>query len=466
MGMRKKVLIGAGIAVGILVCVYGGITIYFSSHFYRGTTINGVDFSMKNEQDAQKYFEKQIHGYTLTVKPKEGDSEQISGSEISIKYKPSKEIKAALKKQNAFLWPSMFGGDQKILVDLGFDYEQENLEAKIQGLQSFQNEGKIDPVNAKPEYDGNQYTIKAEALGTKVDQEIMKEAIKGAVQRLEGQIELEKEHCYLKPKYTKESKEVMTANDTLNQYCKASITYDMAPQKEVVDKQLISTWLTCDENMAVTFHEDKAREYMRSFGAKYDTFGKTRSLTTPGGKAAEVSGGTFGWSIDEAAETTALIASIKAGEHVVRQPAYVQRGISHEGNDWGSTYIEVDISSQYMWYVVDGTVVLETAVATGDPLEGLDTPTGVYTILLMQAPSVLVGNIMPDTGEPEYRTPVRNWMQITWGGVGFHDADWQPTFGGSWYMGNGSHGCINMPVDMARTLYSMVGVGTPAVIHY
>ena len=50
----------------------------------------------------------------------------------------------------------------------------------------------------------------------------------------------------------------------------------------------------------------------------------------------EVSGGTYGWSIDEEAETQNLIASIKNGEVVTREPAYEKTAASHAAQDWGN----------------------------------------------------------------------------------------------------------------------------------
>ena len=75
-------------------------------------------------------------------------------------------------------------------------------------------------------------------------------------------LNMEEEACYALPKYTSESKEVQAACDTMNQYCKASITYTMGSTNEVVDKALISTWLTYDENMNVTFNTDAVTQYM------------------------------------------------------------------------------------------------------------------------------------------------------------------------------------------------------------
>ncbi|MGL6247781.1 MAG: L,D-transpeptidase [Culicoidibacterales bacterium] len=46
-----------------------------------------------------------------------------------------------------------------------------------------------------------------------------------------------------------------------------------------------------------------------------------------------------------------------------------------------------------------------------------------------------------------------------------HDASWHSTFGGSVYLGNGSHGCINLPPAVAEQLFNAVSVGTPVVIY-
>ena len=72
----------------------------------------------------------------------------------------------------------------------------------------------------------------------------------------------------------------------------------------------------------------------------------------------------------------------------------------------------------------------------------------------------------PETGKPIYETPVSYWMPFTWQGHGFHDATWQPAFGGSLYQSLGSHGCVNMPLDQAANLFNMLSSGTPVVIHY
>lgn len=86
----------------------------------------------------------------------------------------------------------------------------------------------------------------------------------------------------------------------MNAYLNASVTYEMGLDTPVVvDKTIISQWVTADENYVVTFHPELIQEWVTQFAQQYDTAGKTRQFTTPDGRATEVSGGTYGWEINE-----------------------------------------------------------------------------------------------------------------------------------------------------------------------
>ena len=183
-----------------------------------------------------------------------------------------------------------------------------------------------------------------------------------------------------------------------------------------------------------------------------------------------MTGGTYGWSIDEDTEFQTIMNALNNQEVIAKEPQYYNSGtaVSHSMPDWGSTYAEVDLSAQHMWYVVNGAVALESDVVTGLPIPSRVTPEGVYSILEKKLDKVLVGEKDPATGKPEYETPVSYWMRITWQGVGFHDATWQRNFGGALNQisGIGSHGCVNMPLDKAKALYDMIEVGVPVIIYY
>ena len=181
-----------------------------------------------------------------------------------------------------------------------------------------------------------------------------------------------------------------------------------------------------------------------------------------------VSGGTYGWKINAESEQQELRKNIQERQVIEREPIYKEgyTAATHAAIDWGTTYVEVDLTNQYMWYIKDGAVVFECDIVSGKPVPERETPSGVYKVLEKLKGKTLVGEIVPETGEPEYRTYVDYWVRVTWTGIGFHDADWQPKFGGDWYVTHGSHGCLNMRPANAATFYDMIEVHTPVVMHY
>lgn len=461
---KKLLWITLGSIAGVIAIVYLGISIFFMSHYYINTEINGHDFSMKTAADVEKYMKDQVKNYSLTVLEMEQAVDIIEGDTIDLEYKASDEAEAAIKDQNAFLWPTGIFSKKSCQIELEVSYDESKLQQEIQNLQTVTRE-QIEPKSAYPKFDGNQFVIEPEEIGTAVDRDVLNEKINQYITEFKSELDMEKEGCYKRPVYTSNSKEVKAACDEMNKYLQASITYTMT-ENVVVDKSVINSWVTVDDNMKVSFNENAVRDWLTAFGDKYDTVGATRTITTPTGKTVEVSGGTYGWSIDEDTEFTALTNSIKNGEVVTKEPAYYQTAASHSAQDWGDTYAEVDISAQHMWYISGGSVVLETDVVTGEPIPEKETTLGVYDILEKSLNKTLVGEDNPVTGKPIYETPVSYWMRVTWSGIGFHDAIWQPAFGGTLYRdGLGSHGCINMPLDMAAALYNVISVGTPVIVH-
>lgn len=465
---KVKALWITGGALAVICLIYVAISVYFMSHFFVNTKINGKNFSGKTASDVEKYLQTNIKDYKLTILENEERQDVISGSEIGLEYRAGTEAEKLLKDQNGFAWPKAFFTENSRKVSVNVSYNEESLNQRISQLSCLQTE-QTPAENAKPEFDGNQYVIKPEVYGNAVDKERLTEQVKVHITEFQPQLDMVATKCYAKPKYTEDSKEVQEACDAMNKYVNASITYPMN-EPVVVDKALISQWLQVDGEMKVSLNTEAMKQWFTAFGDKYDTQGTTRTFTTPAGKSATVTGGTYGWSIDEDTELVNLQNSILNGEVVTREPAYYAGGTAaaHSGQDWGNTYAEVDMSAQHMWYVQNGQVVLETDVVTGEPIPSKITPEGVYSLMWKQPNSVLVGDINPDTGEPAYRTKVKYWMQVTSSGVGFHDAIWQTAFGGTLYQipGTGSHGCINMPLDQAGALFNMIEPGTPVIFHW
>ncbi|MGB3328776.1 MAG: L,D-transpeptidase [Thermomicrobiales bacterium] len=122
----------------------------------------------------------------------------------------------------------------------------------------------------------------------------------------------------------------------------------------------------------------------------------------------------------------------------------------------GGLWVDVNLSSQYMVVYQGNTPVMESYVSTGR--EGFDTPTGTFSVLSMLPSQTMEGVL----GGEYYNVPdVPDVMYFTEGGHALHGTYWHNNFGSVM-----SHGCVNLPMDVADWLYANAYIGMPVVIHY
>lgn len=462
---RHKVLgIIGGSVLGVILAVYFGFAIFFSSHFYFHTTINGVDYSLQSVSKVEDAMTQEVGVYKLSLKEADGDVDVIDGQQIDLSYKKGEELNTVLKNQNVFLWPRSLWENFDIQAPVGVEYDETKLENLLNGLDCMKEENQVAPVSAVPEYDGQKFVVKAEELGSLINVDAFKKKVAEYIGGFRNTLDMVEEDCYVKASYFSDSPEVIAACETMNAYLGASVTYTFGDATEVVDGSVISQWLTTDENMNVTYNEEGVSQYIASLAEKYDTYRKQRTFTSGSGNTVNVQGGNYGWLIDQAAEIEALKANISNKEVVTKEPVYKQTAASHGAADWGNTYVEVDLTNQYMYLFVNGSVVTSSPIVTGKPSEGSATPQGVYSIRYCKQNAVLRGPKKPD-GTYEWESPVDFWMPFN-GAIGLHDATWQSAFGGNRYLTHGSHGCVNLPYNIAKTVFNNVSAGTPVVCHY
>ena len=462
---RRKVLgIIGGSVLGVILAVYLGFAIFFSSHFYFHTTINGVDYSLQTVAKVEDTMTKEVGDYKLTLKESDGDVDVIDGKEIDLSYKKGEELNTLLKNQNVFLWPRSLWESFDIQAPVGVNYDETKLDNLLNALDCMQEENQVAPASAVPEFNGQKFVVKAEEIGSLLDVDAFKAKVAEYIAGFQNTLDMVAEDCYVKAAYFSDSPEVLAACKTMNEYLGASVTYTFGENTEVVDASVISQWLTTDENMNVTYNEEGVSQYVAGLAEKYDTYRKQRTFTSGSGNTVNVEGGDYGWRIDQAAEIEALEANISNKEVVTKEPVYKQTAASHGAADWGDTYVEVDLTNQYMYLFVNGSVVTSSPIVTGKPSEGSATPQGVYSIRYCKRNAVLRGPKKAD-GNYEWESPVAFWMPFN-GGIGLHDATWQSAFGGNRYLTHGSHGCVNLPYNIAETVFNNVSAGTPVVCHY
>ena len=116
--------------------------------------------------------------------------------------------------------------------------------------------------------------------------------------------------------------------------------------------------MTGTNGTEIQVDRDKAVAYVKSLADKYDTYGNHKYKTTSGRDVVVY--GKYGWKINQTAETDALVEAVKACQTTEREPIYESRGATHDGYDFGQTYIEVDLATQHLYFYKDGKVIIDS----------------------------------------------------------------------------------------------------------
>ena len=96
----------------------------------------------------------------------------------------------------------------------------------------------------------------------------------------------------------------------MNELTDVVVTYDFSDRKETVDRSVIKNWLTKDENDDLVLDKAVIADYISELAKKYDTVGTERTFSTYDNQEITVSGGNYGWVIDQEKETDALYQDI------------------------------------------------------------------------------------------------------------------------------------------------------------
>lgn len=452
----SKIIPSVIISLCALIAIYLGLSLYFINHFHFGSKISGISVSGETVEEAEEKLSSEVNEYTLELEERGDKTEQIKANDIGLKY-DSNKIKELKDNQNPFAWISTLFKKNDSEISEVIDFDEELLSQSLSNLYCFDGSNIVEPQNASFAYKDGNYEIVDEVNGNKVNKDALQETVRNAILNGQTKINLDASNCYENPKYTSKSKEVTDTKDTLNKYVALKITYDSGDKTEILDGSTIHNWLGVNENMEITIDENLVKKYVYKISSIYNTFGNTRDFVTSSKTTVKVSGGNYGWIVNNAKEVKELIEIIKNGQDVTKEPAYSQTAIARDSNDIGNTYVEVDMTKQHLWFYKNGSLIVEGDVVTGNALTNTLTPAGTYVLNYKERNATLVGE--------DYSSPVDYWMPFN-GNIGIHDASWRTEFGKEIYKTNGSHGCVNSPYNLAKTIFENIEAGTPIVCYY
>ena len=468
-GMNKdlavKIAAVCGGAVVLVGAVGGGLywheSLKYQTCFLPGTIVDGMDVTGKTASEVEDAIAEQLKGYTLTINGREELSESITGESVGLYAEFDDTLEKAVAAQKPMDWGKYRFGKavNEVNTDALLHYSSEMLDEAVAGLSCMDRENMREPQDARiSDYDSatGSYTIIQEDEGTELLEDKVKEAVASAIMSLSESVNLEEQGCYLSPAVTSGDEALKTACESMNRYVGAKITYRFGDRSETLSGNEIHNWLTVN-GTSVGVSEAKAAEYVKNLASAYNTAYKPKTLKTSYGKNVTITTGSYGWKIDQTKETAALVGLIKNGEQTSREPEYSQKAASRSGNDYGNTYVEINLTAQHLYFYVDGKLLVQSDFVSGNAAKGWSTPAGAYALTYKQRNATLKGQ--------GYSTPVSYWMPFN-GGIGLHDANWRKTFGGTIYKNKGSHGCINLPPAVAKTIYENISAGDPVLCYH
>ena len=467
---HKKPVLICGIVVLVLLVVYLAGMLYYNDKFLNGTMVNGSDVGGMTLQKANDQLSKKVNGQSLKLIFNDGQNEVLQSAQLGVSYNKDNSLNQLMKNQNKWAWfIGFFKNEKNTLTDL-IQISDENLTNGIASMEHAKEENQIAPTDAYIQYKDGSFSIIEETLGSKFNIEELVKNIKVALSEGKQQLDVTKANGYVKPQVYKDDQDLNNQLKAANEYCLSAITYTTPKGKEIaLDGSTLITWLSKQDDGSYTKDEsvfkEKLTAFVKELASQYNSIGATRTFTGKDGQSHTVSGGTYGFRVSTDSEVSALLKMINENKSENnRIPEHTGQLPSGENGGLGTTYLEINITKQHLWFVKDGSVVLESDFVSGkesDPTRL--TPSGTYYIYNKERNRVLRGTKQPN-GKYEYESPVSYWMPFN-KGIGLHDASWRSTFGRDIYINSGSHGCINLPTGFAGSLYSQIYVNLPVVVY-
>ena len=474
-----------GTAAVLLVIAYISGFVYFSGHFYQDAAINGIPVSGMNKADAKSTLDNFYTNYMLTMETIDGKQVMIDGREISMQVSLHDEFSSCFQKQKPYVWFMNMWKHHDYEIGADASWDEAALTDLYDSMDILEKKTMTAPKDAYVGIEDGKFAIVKEVMGTTIKVSAFKNAVEESLSKVQSNLDLVEAGCYELPEVYDTDEALNKELDAKNEFAENEIQLQMddltlEPGMELYDEVL--------EKSGDSYQVSKklVEKYVKNLAEEYDTLGKERTFTTSfSDKKVEVLGTAFGYELNQEETADALYNALTSGRAEKVEAVFDNKGYTLQGeNDIGDTYIEVNLSEQYVIAYKNGKKLAEGDCVSGNESAGHGTCIGLYAIQGKQSPTVLRGEKKPvtktvtkkkkgkkvkvteTTMEYEYESPVTFWMPFN-GGIGLHDAAaWRSQYGGSIYYYSGSHGCVNLPYDLAETLYNNFEVGDPVIVYF
>ena len=446
-------------AAGILY----GTGVLAAPVFPIGTKVSGVSVSEQSAKEAGETLQQAAEDYKLTVRFAQ-NTRTFSAEELGLTVDEDalkRLVKVMQQGQNA----ASAAEDAQTVFTCETDLKEE-----MQNLPERTAHADKATQDAVLTYDKKEgkYVIQEEQVGGTIDTQALAEAVQTAAEQLQPELDAVGAGLYGGETVRRSDDEKLNqALEQANQMLKTDVTYTFEVERknvygeEQLNKSAIQKWLTVSEDgKRVQIDEDKVEDYVNEVARIYSVKEPTTAqFVTASGDQVEVEAPITDESVDTQPLKKDILNAIQEGATGQRKASYRKTRTGEQGTtDLGGTYVEVDLDKQHLYLYVNGKKKAEGDICSGSVADGCATPAGLYTIKTKDYDRYLVG--------VGYRDWVHYFMPFN-GGIGLHDSTWREAdeYGGDVYLESGSHGCINMPLELVKTVDEYIDVGDYVILY-
>lgn len=450
-------VIGLAVTGTAILGLYIGMTAYYHGHFFPKTSVGDIACGNETSDYVEAKNISVADDYLLTVYDRKDTKFHVAGMDIDYAYVATGEEAALLSRQNPFAWPIEIFRSHTLELNRSFVYDTQKLAEVVESLSLFDEDYIEAPADAYLDITDESYEVVPEVMGnTPIAEQILFE-ITNAIDSQESSVTLS-DDCYVAPEICATDSIIADTAAQIDHYMSSTIHYEIDGADENLTGSMILHMLDIStEEGTVTVNSDRVAQFVQKLATTYNTYGDVRDFVTSNGDTIKIGGGDYGWVINKKEEAEQILSDLSGGAPVSREPVYEQRAIQSGLDDIGNTYVEIDYTNQHLWYYKAGSLVIDTDIVSGNINRGNGSPDGIFKIVYCQRNATLVGE--------DYESKVKYFMPFAYN-VGIHDASWRNAFGGEIYKKSGSHGCINVPEEAAKTLIDAMDLGTPVIAYY
>ena len=445
------------------------MSIYYLNHFSYNTWINGYYCTGLTSEEALSLVSSDDVVPSVMVIREDGTEYVLDMSHVEYSYDYGNTVSDLLKEQNAFGWLGAVGNAKTYSVNPIFSIAENDLKSTFFDLDFVSDE-----IERKPDYilyysvvdEKYSYTNN---LVHRLDYDKAFSDLYSGVMQGNNTLLLDESVYYFDYEPDSVQRKNMQRYDKLDKFQHCDIVYDMGAEKIEFTPKITINFLKLangfpveDEHGNYILDDEKVVEWVTELCEEYDTFEKVRYFEATRGDTVEVNGGTYGTLLNPEPEieflTNILLdESVHDGTPDYHEPEYLMTAYTKGKNDIGSTYIEVDLTEQHMYYYENGTLVVDSDVVSGNIKTRNDTLQGTYSIISKEVNRYIIG--------ADFTSFVNYWMPY-FKNYGLNDSTWREEYGGEIYKTHGSHGQINLPLEVAEILFEKVEIGIPIVVFY